>query len=75
MSVGIPSTPTPNEPRVQPGGTEGGCNANLETSYDECDTVEVTSKEYKIIDVGDAANEVVTQEMDNASAEPSVKCN
>lgn len=69
-SVGIPSTPIPNEPSVQLGVTEGGCNANLETSYDECDKVEVTSEEYKLIDVGDATNEVVDQKMDNASADP-----
>ena len=73
-SFGIPYSPIPYELDVQSGGTEAGCNANLETLYDERDKVEVISKECKAIDVADAANEVVAQRVDNASVAPLVNC-
>ncbi|KAK7318508.1 hypothetical protein RJT34_03210 [Clitoria ternatea] len=62
--------PIPFEAFV-PGGTEGCGNANLEdTLCDERNKIEVTSKEYKATDVGDAANEIMAREMDNSEAEP-----
>ncbi|CAL0306632.1 unnamed protein product [Lupinus luteus] len=64
----IPSTPVLNVPCVYPGGTEGGCNANLETVYGERDMIEVTSKEFKV--TGNASNEVLGQKMENASIDP-----
>ncbi|XP_027366871.1 TSL-kinase interacting protein 1 isoform X1 [Abrus precatorius] len=70
-SFGIASTPTPHEPGVL-GGTEGGSDANLEeTLCVERDKVEVTSKEYKTIDVGNASSEIVAQKMDNEATDPT----
>lgn len=70
-SAGIPSTPIPYEPGVQSWRTERGCNANTETLCDEREKLEAT-KEFKAIDVGNAASEIVAQKMDDASADPLV---
>lgn len=56
------------------GGTEGDCNSNMEISRREHDKDEVTSEECKAIDMGNATSEIVTQKMDNTSADPLVNC-
>ncbi|MED6107475.1 hypothetical protein PIB30_014573 [Stylosanthes scabra] len=69
-SLGIPFSPIPDVPVVQSGEIEGGCMANIETSYEEGGKVEVPTKECKEIHMGDVADDVTTQKIDNASAAP-----
>ncbi|XP_057417311.1 TSL-kinase interacting protein 1 [Lotus japonicus] len=69
-SFGIPSSPIPHKPGVNYGGTEGDCNSNMEISRREHDKDEATSEECKAIDMGNATSEIVTQKMDNTSADP-----
>lgn len=61
----MPSKSVPVEAGVQSEGIQGGCSTNIETSHDERGKVEVASKEYKAIDIGDTTNAIVAQKLDN----------
>ncbi|KAI4317171.1 hypothetical protein L6164_025065 [Bauhinia variegata] len=67
---GMPSTSIPFEAGAQSGGgAQGGQDTDIESLYDKDEKVEVTSKEYKAIDKGDATNAVVPKEIENVSVD------
>lgn len=63
----------PCEFGVQSGGTDTGCNANLETLCDERDKIEATA-EYKTTDMDNVTGEIVAQKMNKESTDPQVHC-
>ncbi|CAL5214524.1 unnamed protein product [Lathyrus oleraceus] len=68
-SFGISSMLVPCEFGVQSGGTDTGCNANLETLCDERDKIEATA-EYKTTDMDNVTGEIVAQKMNKESTDP-----